>query len=183
MLHASDIDAFVDELENEIRAKELSILDCEFLAAVESDAITRRQVGEWAKAFYAATRNGRLLLGNFYANSPDDPELRRELAENLYEEETGRISGVGRCHMEVFDDSARAPPTCGSRARPRDVRAPASKSAFRSDQYQRRRPATTSRSPRSAQLARTRIMPDREWLWRTPERQLWACARRPAMHG
>jgi len=104
MLHASDIDAFVDELENEIRAKELSILDCEFLAAVESDAITRRQVGEWAKAFYAATRNGRLLLGNFYANSPDDPELRRELAENLYEEETGRISGVGRCHMDVFED-------------------------------------------------------------------------------
>jgi pyrroloquinoline quinone (PQQ) biosynthesis protein C len=104
MLHTSDIDVFVEELENEIRTKELSILDCEFLAAVESGVITRSQIGEWAKAFYAATRNGRLLLGNFYANSPDDPDLRRELAENLYEEETGRISGVGRCHMDVFED-------------------------------------------------------------------------------
>jgi pyrroloquinoline quinone (PQQ) biosynthesis protein C len=104
MLHTSNVDDFVETLENEIRTKELSILDCEFLAAVESDSVTRSQIGAWAKAFYAATRNGRLLLGNFYANSPDDPELRRELAENLYEEETGRISGVGRCHMDVFED-------------------------------------------------------------------------------
>jgi hypothetical protein len=39
-----------------------------------------------------------------YANSPDDPELRQELAENIYEEETGRLSGVARCHMDVFCD-------------------------------------------------------------------------------
>lgn len=44
------------------------------------------------------------MLGTFYANSPDDPELRRELAENLYEEETGRLSGVNKCHMDVFFD-------------------------------------------------------------------------------
>src|SRR5690242_20160106 len=105
MFHSTvAIDQFVGELENELRARELSILDCDFLAAVESASVTRNQIGEWAKAFYAATRNGRLLLGTFYANSPDDPELRRELAENLYEEETGRISGVGRCHMDVFED-------------------------------------------------------------------------------
>jgi hypothetical protein len=42
------------------------------------------------------------LLGNFYVNSPDDPVLRRERAANLYEEEAGRLSGVNRCHMDVF---------------------------------------------------------------------------------
>jgi pyrroloquinoline quinone (PQQ) biosynthesis protein C len=49
-------------------------------------------------------------LGNFYANSPDDAELRADLATNLYEEETGRISGVNRCHAEVFYDFLAA---CG----------------------------------------------------------------------
>ena len=71
---------------------------------METGAVDRHQIKRWAASFYAATRNGRLSLGNFYANSPDDPQLRRELAENLYEEETGRISGVGRCHMDVFCD-------------------------------------------------------------------------------
>jgi len=105
MFHTpAEIDQFVDALETELRERELSILDCDFLTAVQSATLTRDQIAVWAKAFYAATRNGRLLLGNFYANSPDDPELRRELAENLYEEETGRISGVGRCHMDVFED-------------------------------------------------------------------------------
>jgi pyrroloquinoline quinone (PQQ) biosynthesis protein C len=98
------VERFVEELQTEIRTRELSILDCDFLAAVESGALTRNQIGEWARAFYAATRSGRLVLGNFYANSPNDAELRRELAENLYEEETGRLSGVGRCHMDVFED-------------------------------------------------------------------------------
>ncbi len=28
--------------------------------------------------------------------------MRRELAANVYEEETGRISGVNMCHMDVF---------------------------------------------------------------------------------
>lgn len=96
--------AFVADLEAEISEQRLSLTDAEFLSAVEAGAATREQIGEWAKAFYATTRNGRLMIGTFYANSPDDPELRRELAENLYEEETGRLSGVGRCHMDVFAD-------------------------------------------------------------------------------
>ncbi len=95
---------FIRELDAEIRSKRLSMLDAEFLAAVESGSLRREQIGAWARVFYAATRNGRFGLGTFYANSPDDPELRRELAENLYEEETGRISGVNKCHMDVFFD-------------------------------------------------------------------------------
>ena len=99
-----DVQKFVADLEAEISEQRLSLTDAEFLLAVEAGTATREQIGEWAKAFYATTRNGRLMIGNFYANSPDDPELRRELAENLYEEETGRLSGVGRCHMDVFAD-------------------------------------------------------------------------------
>jgi pyrroloquinoline quinone (PQQ) biosynthesis protein C len=99
-----DVDAFIRDLERELREKELSLLDCEFLQAIESREATREQIAEWAKVFYAATRHGRLTIGNFYANAPDDPELRRELAENIFEEETGGISRVGRCHMDVFQD-------------------------------------------------------------------------------
>jgi len=95
---------FVRELDREIRSKRLSLLDAEFLAAVESRSVSRDQIGAWAHVFYAATRNGRFGLGNFYANSREDAELRRALAENLYEEETGRISGVNKCHMDVFFD-------------------------------------------------------------------------------
>jgi pyrroloquinoline quinone (PQQ) biosynthesis protein C len=101
---SEDLADFVDELLAEVRERRLSILDGEFLAAVETRTATRKQIGEWADVFYAVTKNGRLGLGTYYANSPDDPELRRELAENLYEEETGRISGVNRCHMDVFFD-------------------------------------------------------------------------------
>jgi pyrroloquinoline quinone (PQQ) biosynthesis protein C len=104
-IHAdSDAAKFCDELIEETRAHKVSMLDGEFLAAVEAGSATREQIKHWAKTFYAATKNGRFGLGTFYANSPDDPELRRELAENLYEEETGRISGVNKCHMDVFFD-------------------------------------------------------------------------------
>ena len=70
------VERFISELETEIREKELSLVDADFLKAVEAKEITREQIGEWAKVFYAATRHGRLTIGNFYANAPDDPELR-----------------------------------------------------------------------------------------------------------
>jgi pyrroloquinoline quinone (PQQ) biosynthesis protein C len=99
-----DVDAFLVKLNTKIREKKLSLLDADFLAAAEAGTLTRDQIEQWARVFYAATRNGRTILGTFYANSPDDPELRRELADNLYEEETGRLSGVNKCHMDVFFD-------------------------------------------------------------------------------
>jgi pyrroloquinoline quinone (PQQ) biosynthesis protein C len=104
MTTSLDADRFVDDLMTELRSAKVSLLDAEFLAAVEAGSVTREQIGEWAKVFYAATRNGRFGLGSYYANSPDDPGLRRELAANIYEEETGRISGVNKCHMDVFFD-------------------------------------------------------------------------------
>lgn len=97
-----DVECFIADLERELRERKLTLLDSEILAALESKEATREQICEWAKVFYAATRHGRMAIGNFYANAPDDDELRRELAQNIYEEETGRISGIGMCHMQVF---------------------------------------------------------------------------------
>jgi pyrroloquinoline quinone (PQQ) biosynthesis protein C len=105
-----DVGTFVADLVQELRDKRLTLLDTEFLAAVEAGTAKRPQIAAWAKAFHAATRNGRVGLGNFYANSPDDSELRADIAANLYEEETGRISGVNRCHAHVFYDLLAA---CG----------------------------------------------------------------------
>ena len=99
------VDDFLEDLERELRETRSSMLDAEFLAAVEAGSVSRAGIEAWARVFYAATRNGRFGLGNYYANCPpDDRALSRELAENLYEEETGRISGVGKCHMDVFFD-------------------------------------------------------------------------------
>jgi pyrroloquinoline-quinone synthase len=100
-----DIDSFLEDLERELRETHASLLDADFLAAVEAGTVSRAGIEAWARMFYAATRNGRFGLGTYYSNCPpDDRELTRELAENLYEEETGRISGVGKCHMDVFFD-------------------------------------------------------------------------------
>jgi pyrroloquinoline quinone (PQQ) biosynthesis protein C len=104
------VGTFVADLVQELRDKKMTLVDTEFLAAVEEGTATHAQIATWAKAFHAATRNGRVGLGNFYANSPDDAELRADLAANLYEEETGRISGVNRCHADVFYDFLTA---CG----------------------------------------------------------------------
>lgn len=104
------VDVFVTGLVDELRASRQTLLHTDFLASVEAGTATREQIAVWAKTFHAATRNGRVGLGNYYANSPDDADLRAELAANLYEEETGRISGVNRCHATVFYDFLAA---CG----------------------------------------------------------------------
>ncbi|OBH62487.1 iron-containing redox enzyme family protein [Mycobacterium sp. E2479] len=105
---AAEVKSFLEQLNSEIRREKASMLDAGILNDIEAGMASREQIGAWAKVFYAATRNGRFILGNFYANSPDDPVVRRELAENLFEEETGRISGVNKCHMDVFLDFLQA---------------------------------------------------------------------------
>jgi len=92
-------------IEQEIRLRRLSILDAPILDALEMKSASLAQIKRWAEDFYTSIYHGSpTSLGNFYANSPDDPELRAELTENVFEEETGRISGVGRRHMDVFVD-------------------------------------------------------------------------------
>jgi pyrroloquinoline quinone (PQQ) biosynthesis protein C len=99
--------AFMDDIEIELRDRCLSILDCEYLAALEAGELSVDQIRRWALSYYGSTKNGHLAIANFLAYSPEDQGLRSELAENLYEEETGILSGVGRCHMDVFLDFLR----------------------------------------------------------------------------
>jgi pyrroloquinoline quinone (PQQ) biosynthesis protein C len=100
--------AFMDDIETELRDRGLSILDCGFLGALESGVLCVDQICRWALSYYGCTKNGHLAIANFLAYSPEDQGLRSELAENLYEEETGILSGVGRCHMDVFLDFLKA---------------------------------------------------------------------------
>jgi pyrroloquinoline quinone (PQQ) biosynthesis protein C len=95
---------FIDDLLAELRDQRLTIMDGTFIERVRYALVTKEEVVRWALRYYALTKHGRLAIANFYANSPDDPVLRHELAENIYEEETGRLSGVNRCHMDVFLD-------------------------------------------------------------------------------
>jgi pyrroloquinoline quinone (PQQ) biosynthesis protein C len=95
---------FTKEIEAELRNRGLSILDCDFLGALRAGELSVEQIGRWAVSYYACTKNGHLAIANFLAHSPEDQGLRFELAENLYEEETGLLSGVRRCHMDVFHD-------------------------------------------------------------------------------
>jgi pyrroloquinoline quinone (PQQ) biosynthesis protein C len=99
---------FIDDIETELRIRGLSILDCGFLGALEAGELSVDQVRRWALSYYGCTKNGHLAIANFLAYSPEDQGLRSELAENLYEEETGTLSGVGRCHMDVFLDFLKA---------------------------------------------------------------------------
>jgi hypothetical protein len=99
---------FAKDIEIELRDRKLSILDCGFLSALNAGQLSIEQIGRWAVSYYASTKNGHLAIANFLAYSPEDPGLRAELAENLYEEETGLISGVGRCHMDLFLDFLNA---------------------------------------------------------------------------
>jgi pyrroloquinoline quinone (PQQ) biosynthesis protein C len=55
--------------------------------------------------FAVYVRDFPLLLGRLYARNPPD-EIRRELASNLYEEETGGLS-VGRSHPALFIEMMR----------------------------------------------------------------------------
>jgi pyrroloquinoline-quinone synthase len=95
---------FMDDIETELRNRGLSILDCGFLGALEAGELSVDQIRRWALSYYGCTKNGHLAIANFLAYSPEDQGLRSELAENLYEEETGILSGMGRCHMDVFLD-------------------------------------------------------------------------------
>lgn len=92
-------------LDRDIREKKISILDASILNALESRSASLVQMKRWAEDFYSSIYHGSpTSLGNFYGNSPDDPDLRADLAENIFEEETGRISGIGRRHMDLFVD-------------------------------------------------------------------------------
>jgi pyrroloquinoline-quinone synthase len=66
-----------------------------------SDQITRDQLKTHFQQEYAVyIRDFPVLLGRIHGKNPP-MEVRRDLAENLYEEETGGLT-IGRAHPELF---------------------------------------------------------------------------------
>ncbi len=61
----------------------------------------RDQLKTFAVQFFLQVREFPRAVSAMHANCPF-PEERRELAENVYEEETGRISGCNQPHPELF---------------------------------------------------------------------------------
>ena len=59
-LESEKVAAFVSRLVEELQASRKTLLHTDFLAAVEAGTATREQIAVWAKAFHAATRNGRV---------------------------------------------------------------------------------------------------------------------------
>ena len=100
----ANADDYATQLWKDLRFQRLTILDGRFIRELANGTVSREQIGRWARFYYALTKNGRLTIANLYAHSPDDDALRKELAANLYEEETGRLSKVNKCHMDVFFD-------------------------------------------------------------------------------
>jgi hypothetical protein len=100
----AEVATFVADLVQELQDNRMTLCDTEFLAAVEAGTATRSQIAAWAKTFHSTTRNGRIGLGNYYANSPEDSELRADLAANIYEEDRsylGRQPLSRRCLLRL----------------------------------------------------------------------------------
>ncbi len=63
--------------------------------------LSRAQLKLFAVQFFLQVREFPRAVSAMHANCPF-PEERKELAESIYEEETGRISGCNQPHPELF---------------------------------------------------------------------------------
>jgi pyrroloquinoline-quinone synthase len=68
---------------------------------VADGKLGRPELRRFAAQFFLQVREFPRAVSAMHASCPF-PEARRELAESLYEEETGRISGCGLPHPELF---------------------------------------------------------------------------------
>jgi len=69
--------------------------------AIADGALERTQLQRFAVQFFLQVREFPRAVSAMHANCPF-PEVRMELAESVYEEETGRISGCNLPHPELF---------------------------------------------------------------------------------
>ena len=69
--------------------------------AIADGKLSRDQLKLFAVQFFLQVREFPRAVSAMHANCPF-PEERRELAESVYEEETGRISGCNQPHPELF---------------------------------------------------------------------------------
>lgn len=93
-------DAFVAELRTLIDSKR-SFGGHPLWIAIRDGKLTRAQLKPFAIQFFLQVREFPRAVSALHAGCTD-AEQRIELAESLYEEETGRISGCGLSHPELF---------------------------------------------------------------------------------
>ena len=97
---------FVEELIELIRSRR-SFGGHPLWRAIEAGRVSRPGLQLFARQFFLQVREFPRALSAMHANCPY-PEVRAELAESLYEEESGRISGCNLPHPELFLRFGRA---------------------------------------------------------------------------
>ena len=100
MIEALPPDAFVRELVARIEARRTFGRHPLWLALADGK-LTRDQLKLFAVQFFLQVREFPRAVSAMHANCPFSEE-RKELAESIYEEETGRISGYNEPHPEIF---------------------------------------------------------------------------------
>jgi pyrroloquinoline quinone (PQQ) biosynthesis protein C len=84
---------FVEQLDREAEERGLDIRKHPFPQAVYEGRASLESIKEFAKLFYLLSSRGprQMLIKLYYCQ---DPELAQELAANIYEEFTGKLSGT-----------------------------------------------------------------------------------------
>jgi pyrroloquinoline-quinone synthase len=93
-------DAFVRELLGRIEARR-TFGRHPLWVALAAGTLSRAQLKTFAVQFFLQVREFPRAVSAMHANCPF-PAERIELAESVYEEETGRISGCNAPHPEIF---------------------------------------------------------------------------------
>jgi pyrroloquinoline-quinone synthase len=92
--------AFIEELTTRIAARR-TFGGHPLWLEIADGKLSREQLQRFAVQFFLQVREFPRAVSAMHANCPFMDE-RRELAESLYEEETGRISGCNLPHPELF---------------------------------------------------------------------------------
>jgi pyrroloquinoline-quinone synthase len=103
---ALSTERFAAELAREIQARR-SFGGHPFWRRIERGEVSREALATFAKQFYLQVYEFPRAVSALHSRC-EDPEERVRLAESLYEEETGRISGVNKPHPHVFLDFCAA---------------------------------------------------------------------------
>ncbi len=93
-------EAFIRDLEARIQARR-TFGSHPLWHEIADGKLGREQLQRFAVQFFLQVREFPRAVSAMHANCPF-PEERMELAENIYEEETGRISGCNQPHPELF---------------------------------------------------------------------------------
>jgi len=93
-------EAFIQDLEARIQARR-TFGSHPLWLEIADGKLTGEQLKRFAVQFFLQVREFPRAVSAMHANCPF-PEERMELAENVYEEETGRISGCNQPHPELF---------------------------------------------------------------------------------